>query len=654
MLFSIIRRQMNIANCDEKDKDSRDTSGFVGETAAFDPVTFASILMKEVDAIATTEYHNTSPASRRKSFRFWCVRNLSLELSDQEIESYIAACESNSPSEKPIEAAWQENGMVTFLQTSFIPLRIPNDPEDELVLDLFPDDPMLSLTDMFSKAVQVQQGAITNPSSKLKALADLYGQAVSNSWPVRLVAAIDGTPGTDLLRTRDEKNSQFRIDSTLVVKPFAKVVDFGELNEIVSEHLGGTPGPEPVQLEPERLFEVRDDRHELIALTATISARELARIREKYGYLIYHSNFRYLLKKQGVARPKIQHTLDDPSEHSNFWKYNNGITVTCSTLSFIDNWRYSVDGLQVVNGLQTIEALYENRNKDDNLVGVDLLIRIIPTAMAGEADQESVRRLERKIAEYSNSQTQITTRDLRSNDEIQRAIERVCKEVYGLKYVRKIGEEGETKWPSKYRVDNYEASQAALAFWHGLSNEASTKARLIFEEAKGPKRGYYEKVFKKETTAEYVLLPYLLWVSQNSLMKNLRPRFKGVYRNIDLFALSAIGDLLVEKWKIPRSPSTGKRQVKRLQCGIEDIRGLIDNKHERKLRRLWRPIFAVVGDEVERRRSAEAKVKDVPLSQVTPRNIAVKVHYPRDLRSVVMADKRIKSLRTQLGNFFTC
>ena len=408
-----------------------------------------------------------------------------------------------------------------------------------------------------------------------------------------------------------------------------------------------------MQLVPEQLFDVRESG-KLVALTASISAGELARIRDKYGYLIYHSNFRYLLKKQGVARPKIQHTLDTPSERSNFWKYNNGITVTCSTLAFLDNWKYTVDGLQVVNGLQTIEALYENRKKDDNLAGVSLIIRIIPTSLSGPANQEEVRRLERKIAEYSNSQTQITTRDLRSNDEVQRAIERMAMEVFGLKYIRKIGEEGETKWPPKYRVDNYEASQAALSFWRGLSNEASTKARLIFEEVKGPKKGYYEKVFTSSTSAEYVLFPYLLWASQDSLMKNLRARYKGVYRNLDLFALSVMGDLLVEKWKIPRSPSAAKRQMKFLQCGIASILGLIDSKHERQLRKLLRLIFAAPSDEVERRRAAEAKVKGVPLSQVTPRNIAVKVHYDRDLSAVALADRRIKVLKKQLGTFFTC
>ena len=211
----------------------------VGEAAAFDPATFASILMKEVDAISRAKYGNTSPNSRRKAFRFWSVKNLSPLLVEQGVDSAVASCETGSRSEMPIEAAWIQDGTVTFLQTAFLPIRIPTDPEEELVLDLFPADSLTTLSDMLSKVLLVYQGTTTNPSPKLSALAGLYGQAVTNSWHVRLVTVISGTPSTDILRTREKMNAQFRSEATLPVKPFVRVVDFGELNEIVSEHLGG-------------------------------------------------------------------------------------------------------------------------------------------------------------------------------------------------------------------------------------------------------------------------------------------------------------------------------------------------------------------------------------------------------------------------------
>jgi hypothetical protein len=624
------------------------------ETAAFDPVTFASILMKEVDALANARYGNTSLKSRSKAFVTWCVKNINPELSEQEVVQATAICEPSSPFEKAVEAAWIHSGILYFVQTSFLPIRVPTDPDDQLNLDLFPEDAILAISEEFNRVVQAHQGNAANQTPKLASLVNLYNQALANSCHVRLIVAIDGIPNTDLLRARDNKNTEFRHDHISYRRHFCAVYDFVTLNQIVSQNLGGVPGPEPLQFEARQLFEVPNGSGGIDAVAATISAEEVVRIREKFGYKIYHSNFRYLLKKQGVARPKIQHTLNTPTERSNFWKYNNGITATCSAISFQDNWRYLVDGFQVVNGLQTIEALYDNKDINDNITGVKLLIRLIPTVQVGSAGVERTRILERKIAEYSNSQTQITARDLRSNDEVQRAIERISMEVYGLKYVRKIGEEGETKWPSKYRVDNYEAAQAALSFWRGMSNEASTKARLLFEEAKGPKRGYYEKIFRNSTTAEYVLFPYLLWVSQDSLIKKAPPRVKGSYKSLDLFAISVMGDLLVKKWGLPRSPSRAREQERYLRCGIGDINGLIVDKHMRKLRRLWRPVFEVLNEEVERRRKVESKAKNKPLSQVTPRNIAVKMHYPKDLRGIVLADRRIKTLQAQLGSYFSC
>ena len=624
------------------------------ETAAFDPVTFASILMREVDSIATAKYGDSSLKNRRRAFVLWCIKNISPELKDEEIRQAVETCETDSVSERPIQGAWIHDSILYFIQTAFSPLRIPSDPDTELGLELYTETPASEIKELFDKVFKLYQGATSTTSQKLVKLMEMYRQAVTDDNHIRLIVAIPGIPNVALLRTRDAINAEFRADKTSYTKHFCAIYDFAKLNEIVSENLGGIPGPEPLQFEPNQIFPIPNGTEGISALTATIAAQELIRIREKYDYKIYHSNFRYLLKKQGIARPKIQYTLETPSERANFWKYNNGITVTCTTITPQEDWRYVVDGLQVVNGLQTIEALYENRDKGDNTKGVTLLIRVIPTGASGQEGIEQVRQLERKIAEYSNSQTQITTRDLRSNDEVQRAIERLSMEVYGLKYVRKVGETGEKQWPRKYRVDNYEAGQAALSFWRGLANEATTKARLIFESTKGPKKGFYELIFTDSTTPEYVIFPYLLWESQSALIKKALARVKSPYQSLDLFALSVMGDLFISEWNLAKSPSRSRRQERFLQCAIESIRDLIYEKHDRKLRRLWRPIFEVLNAEVEQRRRSESKVRKLPLGQVTPRNIIVKMHYDKTLQNVVITNPKIKSLKKHLRNFFPC
>src|SRR5207249_11637448 len=137
--------------------------------------------------------------------------------------------------------------------------------------------------------------------------------------------------------------------------------------------------PDPVRLEVLNSFELKKPDGSVYAIACTIEASELARVREQCGYRIYHSNFRYLLTKGGVARPKIERTLEDPSDRRNFWRYNNGITIACETIAPVPPTKLEIKGLQVVNGLQTIETLFENKDKKGWFEDVKVLVRIIPT-----------------------------------------------------------------------------------------------------------------------------------------------------------------------------------------------------------------------------------------------------------------------------------
>lgn len=116
-----------------------------------------------------------------------------------------------------------------------------------------------------------------------------------------------------------------------------------------------------------------------------------------------------------VNREIIRSLQSDASPE--FWWLNNGITVVCSQASAISK-TYSLDDVQVVNGLQTSHAIFNVlRGADDGhpARGRSVLVRILVTG-----DDQATRDL---VIRATNRQTSVPQASLRATDEIQRDIE---------------------------------------------------------------------------------------------------------------------------------------------------------------------------------------------------------------------------------------
>lgn len=395
-------------------------------------------------------------------------------------------------------------------------------------------------------------------------------------------------------------------------------------------------------------------------MVATVNAGELVRIRDEAKYSMYHSNFRFVITgSKGVARPKMEKTLEDPAEKLNFWRYNNGVTICCSSVTPVNpsKDKYEIKGLQVVNGLQTIETLWENKDRNLLTDDVKLLVRIIPTS--SETSDKS-RLLEEHIAEYSNSQTPITPRDLRANDPVQQQIERLAWEQYDLKYIRKVGQiPGQLGRPSgRDRIDNEDAAQATLSFWFGQSWDAKLNRKLLFELSTSAAEGFYDKIFKENlTTPEYVLLPAMLWDFEYKFIDSLKkeedkPR-KGVYRGTDLLAMTIFGELFRDANGLPSKPTTSSRVRSALSSAIFDLKNLRLQGGESEAKRCWKPILEAIYKVVEKRRRAEAKRRGVELDDVSQRNIYVNFKYP-EVKKEIMGLLDVRAMRKTITEIIPC
>jgi hypothetical protein len=209
----------------------------------------------------------------------------------------------------------------------------------------------------------------------------------------------------------------------------------------------------------------------------------------------FDDNIRVYLKEKSKINVSIKNTALS-TEAAHFFYFNNGITMTCDRFAYPPQQRgptITVENVQVVNGGQTLHALFEAFATDATKIEpIELLCRVYETAD---------RRLSSRIAERTNSQSPVDTRDIHSNDEEQINLEREF-ETHNLFYERKKAQFADK--PLAKRIDAEKCGQVYLAFYEDMPLEAKNRKGLIF----GDKRTI---IFNQNTTADKLLLPLRLF-----------------------------------------------------------------------------------------------------------------------------------------------
>jgi len=251
------------------------------------------------------------------------------------------------------------------------------------------------------------------------------------------------------------------------------------------------------------------------ALIVNVDARDLIRIvldneeiRNKADILDYNEiskhevledafedNVRVYLRQRSRVNRNIKGTILSDDNHR-FFYFNNGITITCDKFTYPKTQRgplIELENLQIVNGSQTIHTLYEAfLENPDRLEYIDILCRIYETKSGV---------LSTKIAEYTNSQNPVISRDIRSIDYAQQKLESEFL-ARGYYYERKKNQHsGQVR---QKRIDAEKVGQVLFTLFNGMPGEAKNKKRLIFAEK-------YEEIFNDNINADKALLAYQLF-----------------------------------------------------------------------------------------------------------------------------------------------
>jgi hypothetical protein len=280
-----------------------------------------------------------------------------------------------------------------------------------------------------------------------------------------------------------------------------------------------------VKLFEEQNFERTDGA--MRGLIGTIKAEEFIRFLtdQNTGNIdenLFNENIRLYLGEKNEVNSKIYNSAVSGGS-SEFWYLNNGITIVC------DSYKYNtsqsdapvrIKNPQIVNGGQTSFSLYEASKAAINSINkVRVLIKII------ETDDIKFRA---RIAEATNSQTMIRSRDLRSNDEIQLKLEDTLKD-YGYFYERKRNQYFDVLYSKK--IDAHKAGQVIYSYYHQEPQKAKAASEKVFGE-------YYDTIFDpKVISAEKVLVCYGLYMDiekrkeqvQSDMKSNMKPFYSEAW-----------------------------------------------------------------------------------------------------------------------------
>lgn len=279
-----------------------------------------------------------------------------------------------------------------------------------------------------------------------------------------------------------------------------------------------------------------------------IKAKELLRLQGIQDRTLFYKNVRYGVGNTRVNKD-IKSTIEQTAQHNNFFLYHNGISIVCEDLAEdLEHNKITLSGYAIVNGCQSMLSFFENRDKLSNNLFV--LVKIIKIT--------STSPLIKEITHNANNQNSISLRDLRSNDSVQRALQREFDEVFNrtVLYKRKRGESEEG---FDYVIDKDFAAQSVEAVYLSSPHNTHLKQKMFGED--------YTDIFSRKINAEKIYLATLIYnvVRDNAvLLENERIRDYGLslfffsYVLSEIMRKDVIGTMILNN---PRSYVTGQKPI---------------------------------------------------------------------------------------------
>lgn len=234
-------------------------------------------------------------------------------------------------------------------------------------------------------------------------------------------------------------------------------------------------------------------------LVGRVAVQEIAALIERHGERLLERNIRRYLGLQGNrVNEGIRDTLHS-NEPSNFYFYNNGITLTCDKFSYnalqSGDYQVRVENLQIINDGQTCMTIFKTL-QEPNLFAQQMSAYVLLRLYQLPSDNED---LIRRITFATNSQNPVDLRDLRANDARQQRLEMDISQL-GYTYRRKRTDES----IKATDITSGTAAEAILAIWKQCPHQAKFFSREHFGKL-------YDVIFTDNLTGAQVIVAVLLY-----------------------------------------------------------------------------------------------------------------------------------------------
>lgn len=228
-------------------------------------------------------------------------------------------------------------------------------------------------------------------------------------------------------------------------------------------------------------------------LIGKVSVNDIAALMNRHGDALLENNIRkYLGLKKSRINESIKETLLS-EKSSNFYFFNNGITMVCSKFSHNalsqSDWIVNMEEIQIINGGQTCKTIQETIRDypDKDYSDAFVLVRLY------ELSTDEHDELQYDITIATNSQNPVNLRDLRANEKIQKDLEYAVKEL-GYTYIRKR----EANNSSVESIPSTVAAEAIFSIWKEKPHITKFRKNELFGR-------YYLDVFSSVNAAQLVI-----------------------------------------------------------------------------------------------------------------------------------------------------
>ena len=315
-------------------------------------------------------------------------------------------------------------------------------------------------------------------------------------------------------------------------------------------------------------------------LIGRMSVSELARLTERHGNRLFERNVRRYLGLGGNrVNEAVAATLRDETQRSNFYFFNNGITITCSQFRHNSlqgsGWRVKLDDFQIVNGGQTARTVQRTAKETGLDLGTaEVLVRVYEL----EADDTE---LVESITFATNSQNPVDLRDLKSNDERQKTL---GESISALGYRYRTKREDRTV--SANELTSAVVAEGVLAVWRRRPHQARFQRREHFG-------ALYDTIFRKDLNGAQAVAAALLLRHAENRRKRPPPDAPDFLAYGSRFVAMLMGGYLLRdmEWSYDELHRLDHRSFDQVKELIEDRANDYAMRAEREIELALEPLF---------------------------------------------------------------